>query len=72
MPKLVKGNNLMEDSTTSKTLNRMDKESDWEVTTTTVTRTETSRTGKTGSAIIEMPLGTCKQTAVNQKQTELL
>jgi len=49
----------------------MDKESDLEVTTRTVTKTETSRTGKTGSAIIVMPLGTCKQTAVNQRQTEL-
>jgi hypothetical protein len=71
MPELVKENNLIEDSTTSKTLNRMDKESDREVTTTTVTRTETSKTEKTGSAIIVMPLGICKQTAVNQRQTEL-
>ncbi len=67
MPELVKENNLIEDSTTSKTLNRMDKKSDREVTTTTVTRTETSKTEKTGSAIIVMPLVSCKQTAINQR-----
>ncbi len=49
----------------------MDKESDLEVTTATATRMETSRTRRTGNAVIVMLPGTCKQTAGNEKPLEL-
>jgi hypothetical protein len=60
-------------STTSETTNKMDKESNLEVTTTTTaTRTETSRTEKTGSAVIAMPPATCKQIAGKEILLECL
>ncbi len=52
---LVKADNLIADLTTSRAINRMDKESNLGVTTTTATKTETSRTEKTGSAFTVTP-----------------
>jgi hypothetical protein len=67
---LVKENNLTADSTTSKEINRTDKESDLEVT--TATRMGTSKTETTGNVVIATPRGTCKLTAEKEKQPELL
>jgi hypothetical protein len=48
----------------------MDKESDLEVT--TATRTETSRTEKTRSAVTATPQATCKPTVEKENQPEPL
>jgi hypothetical protein len=73
-PELIKVDNLIEGSTASETTNltRTDRESGLEVTTTTVTKTETSRTGKTGNAITVIPPDTCKPIVAKERPPELL
>ena len=69
-PELVKENNLTADSTTSKEINRTDKESDLEVP--TATRMGTSNTETTGNVVIATHQVTCKLNAGKEKQPELL
>jgi hypothetical protein len=71
MPELVKADNLIADSITSREINQTDKESNLEVTT-TATRTKTSRTKKTGSAVTVMPQDTCKPIVERERLPEHL
>ena len=70
-PELVKADNLIADSITSREINQTDKESDLEVTT-TATRTKTSRTEKTGSAVTVTPQDTCKPIVERERLPEHL